>query len=104
MRYRNGPPARLRPATRRRRRRWRIAGLVALVLLIGFGAATARLFVLPARGMPARVDAIVMMNGPRRAGSTPRWTSPSRTGPALVISRGNSYYGQGDFCAARCRG
>jgi hypothetical protein len=35
----------------------------AALLLAGLGAVTARLFVWPAQGMPARVDAIVMLNG-----------------------------------------
>lgn len=34
-----------------------------LVLLALFGAATARLFVRPATGMPARVDAIIVLGG-----------------------------------------
>jgi hypothetical protein len=40
--------------------------LIAVVLAVGlaaFCAATARLFMFPARGMPARVDAIVMLAG-----------------------------------------
>jgi hypothetical protein len=34
-----------------------------LIMLAAFAVATVRLFVLPAQGMPAYVDAIVMLNG-----------------------------------------
>ncbi|MGI8446906.1 MAG: hypothetical protein ACR2MP_06945 [Streptosporangiaceae bacterium] len=42
-------------------RRWLVT--VVGVLLATFCAATARLFVFPARGMPGRVDAIVVLDG-----------------------------------------
>ena len=45
-------------------------GTVAAVFL-AFCGLTARLFIFPASGMPARVDAIVMMAGPVTA-SGPR--------------------------------
>jgi uncharacterized SAM-binding protein YcdF (DUF218 family) len=48
----------------RRRRWWRRLGAILLALVVVFAAATARLFVWPAQGMPARVDAIVVLGGP----------------------------------------
>ena len=48
---------------RRRLRRALVAGLAALVVL--FGAVTARVFIWPATGMPAHVDAIVVLGGPQ---------------------------------------
>ncbi len=35
-----------------------------LIMLAAFGVATVRWFVIPQQGMPSRVDAIVMLNGP----------------------------------------
>src|SRR5215470_20008609 len=61
MRLRTRGPQTAGPG-RPRRRRFLVA--VAALLLAAFCAATARLFVWPERGMPARVDAIVMLNGP----------------------------------------
>ena len=51
-----------RRAVRRRRRRKLVAALI--VLLAGVCVASARLFIWPAQGMPARVDAIVVLGGP----------------------------------------
>jgi hypothetical protein len=51
--------------------------------------------------MPAHVDAIVMMNGPD-GGSRFRTAVDlafQDRAKYLVISRGNSYFGQGSFCA-----
>jgi uncharacterized SAM-binding protein YcdF (DUF218 family) len=47
-----------------RRKRLRYAVIVLVVLLVGFSAITARWFIWPPQGMPARVDAIVLLNGP----------------------------------------
>ena len=67
---------------RRRRRRRTLLAVTLVAVLVAFCGLTARLFVFPASGMPAHVDAIVMMNGPDgAAGSIPRWTLPTRTGP-----------------------
>jgi len=97
-----GPPS--GPPPGRRRRRWRVAGLVALVLLIGLGAATARLFVWPARGMPARVDAIVMLDGPGDRLHTAEALAWQHRAGTLVVSRGSPVYGHGTSCAARIPG
>jgi uncharacterized SAM-binding protein YcdF (DUF218 family) len=45
-------------------RRWRTFALVLLILVVLFCAVTARLFVWPTTGMPARVDAVVVLGGP----------------------------------------
>ena len=50
-------------APRRRTRRMVVIGTITAVFL-AFCGLTARLFVFPASGMPAHVDAIVMMAGP----------------------------------------
>jgi hypothetical protein len=57
--------------------------------VIVLSAATARLFVWPDRGMPARVSAIVMLNGPgNRLGAALDLAWQYRA-PFLVISRGS---------------
>jgi uncharacterized SAM-binding protein YcdF (DUF218 family) len=43
--------------------RWRAAAAAVLAVFLAFCAVTARLFVFPATGMPARVDAIVVLGG-----------------------------------------
>lgn len=43
--------------------RWRVAAAAVLTLIVAFCAVTARLFVFPSMGMPARVDAIVVLGG-----------------------------------------
>ncbi len=72
---------------------------VIAVLVIAFGVATARLFVWPARGMPARVDAIVMMDGPGDRLHTAEALAWAGRAGVLVVSRGSAYYGRGSICA-----
>jgi hypothetical protein len=87
---------------RSRRRRFLIAA--AALLLAAFGAATARLFVWPERGMPARVDAIVMLNGPGdrlQAALGLAWAHRARV---AVISRGSPYWASGSGCAPEIPG
>jgi len=48
----------------RRRRRWRRVAAAFIVLVVAFAGLTARLFVWPGTGMPAHVDAIVVLDGP----------------------------------------
>jgi uncharacterized SAM-binding protein YcdF (DUF218 family) len=43
--------------------RWRAAAAAVLAVFLAFCALTLRLFVFPARGLPARVDAIVVLGG-----------------------------------------
>jgi hypothetical protein len=60
-----GPPG--EPAARppsRRGKRWPKVLIVLAVVLIAVSAATARLFIWPDQGMPARVSAIVMLDSP----------------------------------------
>jgi hypothetical protein len=59
-----------------RARRWPRTGLALAVIVAVLSAATVRLFVWPAQGMPARVSAIVMMDGPGRM-----------LGPTLQLAR-----------------
>lgn len=82
-------------AGRRRRsfRGWRRALVVALVLVVVFGIATARLFVWSAQGMPARVDAIVMLAGPGDRLAVALQLARQRRAPVLVVSRGWEGYG-----------
>jgi uncharacterized SAM-binding protein YcdF (DUF218 family) len=91
-------PARSRRSAGHGRRRIVIA---LLVVLVGFGAATARLFVWPAQGMPARVDAIVMLNGPGGRLQTAEMLAWAHRAPMLVVSRGSSYWGHGSVCAPK---
>ncbi len=61
--------------------------------LVVFCAATARLFVWPASGMPARVSAIVMLAGPGdRLQAALRLAREGRA-PFLLVSTGNQGYG-----------
>ena len=71
----------------RRRRLRRVAG--ALVILLGaFCAATGGLFVWPAQGMPARVDAIVVLGGPGDRLGTGLELAHQGRAPVLVVSAG----------------
>jgi uncharacterized SAM-binding protein YcdF (DUF218 family) len=92
---RAGPRGRKR--TRRHPLRWAGAAAVLAVFAIG----TARLFVWPAQGMPARVDAIVMMNGPGRRLQAAQQLAWAHRAPMLLVSRGSPRWGQGSACAGR---
>jgi hypothetical protein len=95
----------MRPATaegKRRRRRRRLAIVSVLTVLIaGFGVATMKLLVWPAQGMPASVDAIVMMNGPGGRLDTALALGWEHKAPMLVISRGAAAFGHSGDCAPR---
>ena len=84
-------------------RRW-LRVVVASLLLTGFGIATARLFVWPQQGMPARVDAIVMLNGPGNRLDTALNLAWAHRAPVIVISRGSRYWGHGSVCAPKIPG
>jgi hypothetical protein len=78
-----------------RRRRWRRRALIAIVcVVVAFCAVTAPILVWPAQGMPARVDAIVMLAGPGDA-RLPAALALARAGRAgaLVVSQGHLGYG-----------
>src|ERR1035441_8639324 len=78
--------------------------LIAVVLAVGlaaFCAATARLFMFPARGMPARVDAIVMLADQGDRYHEALELARQHRAPYLAISLGaSSSSGQGTQCAA----
>jgi hypothetical protein len=74
---------------------------VLALVVIAAGAATARLFIWPARGMPARVSAIVMLNGPGDRLRTALDLAWHHRAPYVVISRGSLYWGHGSVCAPR---
>ena len=81
--------------------RWRIAALAVALVLAGFAALTVRLFMWPAQGMPAHVDAIVMMNGPGDRLDTALHLGWEHRSSVLVISRGSPYWGHGSICAPK---
>jgi uncharacterized SAM-binding protein YcdF (DUF218 family) len=90
------------PAKRRRlSRRWRIAVRAVVVVLIGFVALTAHLFIWPEQGMPEHVDAIVMMNGSGDRLDTALRLGWEHRSPVLIISRGSPYWGHGSICAPK---
>jgi uncharacterized SAM-binding protein YcdF (DUF218 family) len=79
-----------RPAGRLWLRRLVIAAVVVVVV---FAASTAGLIVWPQQGMPARVDAIVVLAGPgTRLPVGVRLASEGRA-PVLVVSQGHLGYG-----------
>lgn len=71
------------------RKRWhRIALASVLVLIIAFCAVSARLFVWPPTGMPARVDAIVVIGGPGDRVDYGLQLARENKAPYLVFSKG----------------
>jgi hypothetical protein len=71
----------------------RVALAVLGAALLLFCAATARLLIWPARGMPARVDAVVMLAGPGDRLAAALRLARERRAPFLVVSRGFNGYG-----------
>jgi hypothetical protein len=82
----------------KRRRRGRNVLIITLSgVLVAFCGLTARLFVFPASGMPAHVDAIVMLNG---RGAPERFRTAldlarARRARVLLLSTGQSFGGNG---------
>jgi uncharacterized SAM-binding protein YcdF (DUF218 family) len=74
---------------------------VVLLALAALGAVTARWFVWPGQGMPRRVDAIVMLNGPGDRLDTALTLAWAHRAPVIVISRGSRDWGHGSVCAPR---
>lgn len=75
-----------------------------VVLLAGFSAITARWFVWPPQGMPAHVDAIVVLDGPSDLNrlQTALDLARARRAPVLVISytiEGPHWWTGGSICA-----
>ena len=80
--------------TRRGRfRGWRRIVVAAVALVLVFGAVTARLFVWPAAGMPARVSAIVMLAGVGNRLPVAVQLAREHRAPVLVVSQGWEGYG-----------
>jgi hypothetical protein len=75
-------------ASRRRGRRRIVIGTIAAAFL-AFCGLTARLFVFPVSGMPAHVDAIVMMAGPGDRFRTALTLAAQRRADVLVLSSGD---------------
>ncbi len=86
---------------KRRRKRLRSVAIALVILVIAVSAATARLFIWPDRGMPARVSAIVMMNGTGDRLDTALDLAWQHRAPFVVIARGSAYFGHGSVCAPR---
>lgn len=78
--------------TLRRKARRRVVNVLAVGLVV-FCAVTVWLFVWPPSGMPARVNAIVMLAGPGDRLDLALRLARERRAPFLVISRGNMGYG-----------
>ena len=101
-----GPGTGKSPAPRNRdRRRRRVIAAALAVILAAFCATTARLFVFPARGMPAHVDAIVMLGGRGDRFHEALQLAYQHRAPYLVISLGSSFPGperQGSRLVFRC--
>jgi uncharacterized SAM-binding protein YcdF (DUF218 family) len=79
--------SRFRPEVRRR------AFVAVIALAVAFVLVTARLFVWPAQGMPARVSAIVMLAGPGDRLPVALQLSHEHRAPMLVVSQGWQGYG-----------
>jgi len=84
---------------RRPRGRRRLLLAAAVLVLAGLGVTTVRWFVWPPQGMPAHVDAIVMLDGPGDRLRTTLSLAWARRAPVVVISRGSTYWGHGSVCA-----
>lgn len=67
--------------------------LAAIVLVVAFAVATARLFVWPAQGMPTSVDAIVVLAGPGDRLSVGTELAREYRAATLVVSQGWEGYG-----------
>jgi hypothetical protein len=69
--------------------RWRRALIALVVVFVTFCALTARLYVWPVQGMPPRVSAIVMFDGPGGSAlNVAVRLAAQHRAPFLVISRG----------------
>ena len=71
---------------------WRRILITLVVAFIVLTAATARLFIWPVRGIPAQVNAIVMLDGPGNVLSVAVRLAEQHRSPFLVVSRGSAAY------------
>ena len=94
------------PAAWQRRpgRRWRFVIAGAALALAALGVATARLFVWPPHGMPAHVDAIVMLNGPGDRLDTALRLAWEGRAHVVVVSQSSPFWGHGSICAPKIPG
>lgn len=86
----------------RRAKRWRKALIALLVMILAFCAATVRLFVWPAQGMPPKVNAIVMLDGPGDVLDVAVHLGEQHRAPYLVVSQGT--LASHDPCPSQVRG
>lgn len=72
---------------------WRriLVSVIALVLVLA--AVTARILIWPEQGVPAHIDAIIMMAGPGDRQSVALELARERRAPVLVVSQGQHGYG-----------
>ena len=75
-----------------RRGRRKLLG-ASLTFVVLFALATARVIVWPSQGVPARVDAIVMLAGPGSRMAVAEQLARERRAPVLVVSQGHLGYG-----------
>jgi hypothetical protein len=66
---------------------------VVAVLAAAFAVVTARVLIWPSSGMPARVDAIVMMAGPGDRLPVATMLAGEHRAPVLIVSQGQHGYG-----------
>lgn len=81
-----GAPASRVPARRGKRRHRALIALAAVFFVVC--VTTARLFIWPDRGMPSRVDAIVMLDSPGHPLNVAVRLAAQHRAPFLVVSRG----------------
>jgi uncharacterized SAM-binding protein YcdF (DUF218 family) len=74
-------------------RGWRRIFAAAIILFIAFGLVTARLLVWPARGMPGRVSAIVVLAGEGDRLTVGLRLAREHRAPVMVVSQGWEGYG-----------
>jgi hypothetical protein len=75
------------------RKPWRTALITLAAALMTVSALTARLFVWPSQGMPPRVSAIVMLDGPGQQLDVALRLARQHRAPFLVVSQGRPVAG-----------
>ena len=72
---------------------WRRVFVAVIILVMVFGVTTARILVWPAQGIPARVDAIIMLAGSGDRLAVASQLAREHRAPVLVVSQGWEGYG-----------